>query len=92
MRRLVLEFIGNNMKTNKGSIKIKNVSGESYYIEEIDYTLEDQAIIDLLDETLDNYLDYASANRLLTECVNAKLYKDVKSEIINVVSNIPCRV
>ena len=61
-----------------GSIQIKNVSGESYYIEEIDYALANQDTVDLLDDTLVNYLDYASASRLLNECPNAKLVIDIR--------------
>ena len=77
------------MTIDKGSLQIKNVSGESYYVEEIDYTLADQEIVDLVDDTLANYLDYGSASRLLTECTNAKLYKDTNEGNIEIVFNMP---
>jgi hypothetical protein len=64
----------------QGIVSVKNVSGAEYTIEEIDYTMQDQEVVDLLNTGLPNhYEDWESAKRLVTTLTTAKLYQDIQA-------------
>lgn len=75
--------------TTRGSIKIKNVSGSHYVVEELGgLVMADQEQIDLLNPSLpQHYADWADANRLVTTLTTAKLNQDIQSGDIEVVEN-----
>ena len=64
-----------------GSLKIKNVSGSSYSVEEINgVAISDQ---DELDLVTSGYT-YRDAERLVEKCPAAKLYIDIKAGLLQV--------
>jgi len=69
----------------KGSVKIKNVSGVPYTVEEVDQIVADQAELELMDY----YDDWKAANRLVTQTTTAKLYADIQAGDVTVVANLP---
>jgi len=73
-----------------GTVKIKNVSGAPYFVEEMDgLEVADQATIDLLDLTLTpHYVSWEAANRLVTELTTAKLYQDIQAGKLTVIDNV----
>lgn len=74
-----------------GTIKIKNVSGSHYVVEELGgHVITDQETIDLLDPSLpQHYADWEDANRLVTTLTTAKLYQSIQAGEIVVVENRP---
>jgi len=70
-----------------GVLKIKNVSGAPYAIEEIaGHTIADQEEIDLCDAELPVFYEgYDSALRLVEEMTEAKLYQDIQAGDIEVI-------
>lgn len=72
-----------------GSVIIKNVSGADYWVEELTgFVLANGAEVDLMSRELPfYYLDWESANRLVTDCPTAKLFRDIQAGKIQVVSN-----
>lgn len=72
-----------------GLVLIKNVSGASYTVEELaGYELQNGAEVDLLSRALPFYYDsWESANRLVTACPTAKLYRDIQAGKVQVVVN-----
>lgn len=64
----------------QGIVSVKNVSGSTYTIEEIDYTMQDQEVVNLMETGLPNhYEDWEAAKRLVTELTTAKLYQDIQA-------------
>jgi len=72
-----------------GTLKIQNVSGASYAVEELGgLAIADQATIDLLDPLLSpHYTDWDAANRLVTELPTAKLYQDIQAGRLTIIEN-----
>lgn len=75
----------------RGKVRIKNVSGADYFIEELgDHQIADQEELDIMDPTLPSYYnDWEAANRLVTALTGAKLYQDIQAGDIEVVLNQP---
>jgi hypothetical protein len=73
----------------RGSIKIQNVSGTHYVVEELGgLVVADQETIDLLDPALvQHYADWEDANRLVTSLPTAKLYQDIQAGVVVVIEN-----
>ena len=72
-----------------GILKIKNVSGSDYVIEELGgHVLADQAELDLLDTALPSfYGSYRDAERCLFESPNCSLCQDIDAGNLQVVEN-----
>ena len=79
------------MQEIPGVLKIKNVSGGPYDIEELaGHTIADQEEIDICDSNLAVYYEgYKSALRLVEETTTAKLYQDIQSGDIEVTEKTP---
>ena len=74
-----------------GVLKLKNVSGSPYAVEELSgVVVADQETIDLLDPALPQfYMTWEDANRLVTELTGAKLYQDIQAGDIEVTESQP---
>jgi len=73
------------MILSRGKISVKNVSGSTYHVEEIDYTMQDQEVVDLMEPGLPNhYEDWGTAKRLITELTTSKLYQDIQGGDIEI--------
>lgn len=70
-------------------LRIKNVSGSSYVIEEMHgFVLQDQEEVDLLDVNApEHYVYWSDANQLVTNTPTAKLYQDIQAGLIEVVES-----
>jgi hypothetical protein len=84
-------MFGKSTVFQRGTLKIKNISGESYSIKELsNHTIENDEIIDLLDPDLPVYYDmWQDANRLCTSLTTAQLYQDIQDNKIEIIENTP---
>lgn len=80
----------NRMK-DPGVVKIRNVSGSPYTIEELNgHVLAHNASVNLCDPEVPNYYqDWEAANRLVSELTTAKLYQDIQAGKLTVVLSRP---
>lgn len=69
------------MDFDRGVVRIKNVSGEDYTVEEVGgLVLPDQEVFNILDPAVPNtYTDFEAAFRLVAELTTAKLYQDIQA-------------
>ncbi len=76
-----------------GSVKIKNVSGAPYAVEELaGHVVADQETIDLLDDALPSHYEaYVVAVRLVEGTPTARLYQDIQGGDIEVIEKTPPR-
>lgn len=77
--------------TVPGVVKVKNVSGVPYSIEELGgHIIADQEVLDLCDSGLPLYYgSYLIAVRLVEETTTAKLYQDIQLGDIEVTEKTP---
>jgi hypothetical protein len=77
------------MDRDLGSVKVKNVSGSPYVVEELGgYALAAGATVDLVGEnteTVHRYGDFYTAKRLVESVTTAKLYRDIRLGAIELV-------
>lgn len=74
-----------------GVVRIKNVSGAPYIIEELSgHELADQEEINLCDPAIENYYrDWEAANRLVTELTTAQLHQDILAGKLTIIESRP---
>ena len=79
------------MTVDIGTVRIKNVSGDDYPVEELGgHIVADQEIINLMDQDLPIHYDsWEAANSLVTRLVTAKLYQDIQAGDIQLIENTP---
>jgi len=71
-------------------LRIRNVSGALYHLEELGVDLAVDEVVDLLDEALpEHYLSWQEANDLVAKANASKLWIDLQSGDLEVVENVP---